>query len=114
MTLPLTMADLENLTIEQLDQLSSMISDQRRATIKAAQAEARSKIEAIAKAAGMNLADLFGHAAPAKPAKAARGEVPPKYRHPENEAITWSGRGRQPDWYKAHIEAGKSADDLLI
>ena len=39
---------------------------------------------------------------------------PPKYRHPENPSLTWSGRGRQPAWFKEAIDAGTSRDDLLI
>jgi DNA-binding protein H-NS len=36
------------------------------------------------------------------------------YRHPENADQTWSGRGRQPDWMKEALAAGKSKDDFLI
>lgn len=43
------------------------------------------------------------------------GEKPlAKYRNPANSVETWSGRGRQPPWVKAHLEAGGSKDDLLI
>jgi DNA-binding protein H-NS len=38
----------------------------------------------------------------------------PKYKHPENPALTWSGHGRQPDWFKEAIEAGHRRDELLI
>jgi DNA-binding protein H-NS len=46
----------------------------------------------------------------AKPKKAS----PPKYAHPENPAMTWTGKGRQPNWFKEALDAGKTADDLLI
>ena len=46
--------------------------------------------------------------------KKARASSPPKYRHPENPSLTWSGRGRQPAWYKELVEAGTSEEDLLI
>ena len=35
------------------------------------------------------------------------------YRHPENPTLTWSGRGRKPSWFAAHVDAGKNPDDLL-
>ena len=38
----------------------------------------------------------------------------PKYAHPENANLTWSGRGRQPKWFKEAIASGQLADDLLI
>ncbi len=43
-----------------------------------------------------------------------RNLQPPKYRHPANPALTWSGRGRQPAWFKEAIDAGTIRDDLLI
>jgi DNA-binding protein H-NS len=35
------------------------------------------------------------------------------YRHPENSAVTWSGRGRKPGWFAAHVDAGKDPVELL-
>ena len=37
---------------------------------------------------------------------------PIKYRHPENHAINWSGKGRKPQWITDWIAAGKSLSDL--
>lgn len=74
--------------------------------------DAKAKIEALAKESGFSLSDLFGTASD-KPAK-TKTPAAPKFKHPENADITWSGRGRSPDWVKAHIEAGGSKDDLAI
>jgi DNA-binding protein H-NS len=38
----------------------------------------------------------------------------PKYAHPEDPSITWTGRGRKPVWALNWINEGKSLDDLLI
>ena len=43
-----------------------------------------------------------------------RSLQPARYRHPENPALTWSGRGRQPAWFKEAIDAGTARDDLRI
>ena len=40
-------------------------------------------------------------------------EVRPRYRNPETSE-TWSGRGKQPRWLIAAMEAGRSLDDLRI
>jgi DNA-binding protein H-NS len=40
--------------------------------------------------------------------------VAAKYRHPENAALTWTGRGRTPKWVLEHEAQGGSRDDLLI
>ena len=70
--------------------------------------EARAAAEAKAKEFGYSLADLIGKA------KTKPKASPPKYRHPENSALTWSGRGRQPAWIKEGLQAGKSLDDYAI
>ena len=71
-------------------------------------AEALAAVQEKAKEMGFTLADLTG-ATKATPVKS-----PPKYRHPENPAVTWSGRGRQPGWIKEALEAGKSLDEFAI
>ena len=74
--------------------------------------ELRAEIEAMLSKEGYSLADLTEGRAPRK--AGAKTKAAPKYRHPENPSITWSGRGRQPDWFKAAIEAGKSREDMAI
>ncbi|WP_411889672.1 H-NS family nucleoid-associated regulatory protein [Yoonia sp. SDW83-1] len=39
---------------------------------------------------------------------------PPKYANPADKIQTWSGKGRQPEWFKAVMVAGKSPEDLAI
>ena len=72
-------------------------------------AEARAKLEAIAQEMGYSFADLIG-----VEVKTTRAPAVAKYRHPENAALTWSGRGRKPQWFVAALTSGKSADDLAI
>ena len=59
---------------------------------------------------GYFLADQRTRRAPNAPKKKA----PPKYRNPEDDSSTWTGRGRKPLWVLAALESGKSLDDLLI
>lgn len=47
-------------------------------------------------------------------ASASKSHLIPKYAHPENAAITWSGRGRKPVWFVDCLSQGGSAADLLI
>ena len=72
-------------------------------------AEARDVLTAKAKDLGVSIEEVFG----AK-ANKAKKSIEPKYRHPENASLTWSGRGRQPEWFKEAIEAGSAKEDLLI
>ena len=71
--------------------------------------EALAAAEAAAKESGYTLSELVGSTAKSK------GKVnPPKYRHPENPELTWTGRGRRPDWIQEGLQAGKSLEDFLI
>jgi len=49
-----------------------------------------------------------------KKTRKSPGPVGAKYRHPEKPEITWSGRGRQPAWLKDVINAGQSAETMVI
>lgn len=72
-------------------------------------AEAREKVEMLAKDLGFTLAELAELEGP----KRKRAPSTKIYRHPENQALTWSGRGRKPGWFAAHVDAGKDPDELL-
>lgn len=37
-----------------------------------------------------------------------------KYRHPLDQSLTWSGKGRAPKWYDYALENGFSEADLLV
>ena len=75
-------------------------------------AELRLEIQEMLRKEGYSVADVFG----TKPARAARGgsktKGEAKYRHPENPEKTWTGKGRQPVWFKEHVEKGGKPEDL--
>jgi DNA-binding protein H-NS len=41
-------------------------------------------------------------------ARPAKQKAEPKYRHPDNPDLTWSGRGRKPGCIAEALETGKS------
>lgn len=43
-----------------------------------------------------------------------RKPVEPKFRHPENPTLTWSGRGRAPKWYQEAKDAGQDMSKFDI
>lgn len=99
--------DLEKMSLKELRDLRNKLDRaintyedrRRRAALSAA--------EEAAKAHGFNLAELT--------ARRARGSsVAPKYAHPENPELTWTGRGRKPKWVSEALDSGKSLDDLAI
>ncbi len=68
------------------------------------------KIQALAQDAGISV--NFGKDA-AMPKKKT-SKVKAKYRHPDDSKVTWSGRGRKPNWLQQLVEQGSSIDDFLI
>ena len=56
-----------------------------------------------------SLADLVG-----VEVKALLAVAMTKYRRPEDSALTWSGRGRRPQWFVEALDAGKKPQDLFI
>ena len=71
--------------------------------------EARAELEAKAQELGVTLDEILGVSSPRK-----KSVVAAKFAHPENPALTWSGRGLAPRWVKAYEALGGSRDDLLI
>ena len=41
-------------------------------------------------------------------------KVAPKFMNPDNHDQLWSGRGKQPTWFKEAIAAGKTLEELTI
>ena len=101
--------DVEALSLKDLQKLQKDLAKAISTYEDRHKAEARAKLEAIAKEMGYTLADLIGVEVKATPAPAAV-----KYRHPENAAVTWSGRGRKPQWFSDHINAGRDPSEPTV
>ena len=104
--------NLAELTEKQLEKLKSDIDNELVGRTKQKLAEARKAVEEAAKKHGFCLHDLLGGKGKAKAAPKAAGA--PKYRNPADASQTWSGRGRQPEWFKSAVAAGKNPDDMAI
>lgn len=101
--------DLNALSLADLKQLHKDVTKAIAGYEDNKKAEARSALEAHAKELGFSLAELVG-----QPVRKVRAAVAPKYRHPENPEVTWSGRGRKPHWFIAALAAGKTAKSLAV
>lgn len=109
-------------TVEKLEKeivkIKKAIDLQKRRNKKTALA----KVKAVAKQNGFELRELIESPssavvatskAPKKSAK-KRSKVPPKYKNPNDPEQLWTGRGRQPLWVKAHVDAGGDVEDFAI
>lgn len=102
--------DLSKLSEKELGKLSNEIEVELRTRAKNKRTDARKAAEAAAKKHGFSLNELLG------PKKGAAKKAPaaPKFKNPKNPDETWSGRGRQPAWYKAALKAGTDPKKLAV
>ncbi len=100
--------DLDKMSKDELLDLQKKVNAAVKSYDERQRKEAHAKLESLAKEMGFNLSDFTG----TKKAKASGAA--PKYVHPENPGKTWSGRGRQPQWFKDALASGKTESDLAI
>lgn len=113
--------DLGQYTLPQLRELGTRIANEiekRRSTGKATLLK---RLERLAADHGLTLADVIGNAGgpqpkrlTSRPAPARKASPAPKYRHPNNRELAWSGRGRRPLWVDAWLAHGGALDALEI
>ena len=112
--------DLTSMTRKELEKLKSRVE---KALEKVSAKELKAAREAAAKAAaehGFSLDDITGAPAPKKRGpkpkadKAPKAAGKPKYRNPADASQTWTGKGRQPNWYKQAVDAGTDPKTLEI
>ncbi len=88
--------------------------------------QARKAAEEAARKFGVTLDELTGTKSGAKQGAKSRrkgsrkgsgkrqAKAPAKYANPDDPSQTWTGRGRQPAWFKQALAAGKAPEDMLI
>ena len=102
--------NLEEMSLRELQDLQKNITRMIDSYQERAKRDALSKLQETAKSLGFTIDELLD----VKPAKKTRAPVQPKYRHPENPELTWSGRGKRPAWFASALASGVSPDELLI
>lgn len=103
--------DLTNLSITEIEDLISKSKNAIEQKKKSEKKQVLAELKALAQARGFDLKELVASTMMDKPAK--KSIVPPKYKDPANEANLWSGRGKQPLWFKKAIEKGTKAEAML-
>ena len=101
---------LEKMSLEELQSHQREVAATIKGYEKIHRAECLSELKAVAKKHGFTLDDFTG----GKSTKASGPKGVAKYANPEDANQTWTGRGRQPNWVKAAIAAGKSLEDMSI
>lgn len=101
--------DLSTLSMDELKQLKKDVEAAIKGFAERRRAKALKAMEAVAREHGMSIDEIVGSKTKGRKAKA-----PAKYANPGNPSQTWSGRGRQPAWYKEAIASGKSPESMAI
>lgn len=102
--------NLDEMSLEDLKKLSRDVEKAIAGFESRRRKEALKAMEQVAKDFGLSVEEVVG----AAPIRGKKSKTAAKYRNPKNSAETWSGRGRQPGWFKAAIAAGKKPEDLEI
>lgn len=97
------MIEVNTMSTEELQEARAVIDAELKKREAKTRAEARKKIIELAESNEIDLEIL---------AASAKGHK--RYRNPDNQFETWSGKGRQPRWVKEHLAAGRPLSDLEI
>ncbi|MHA7887155.1 MULTISPECIES: H-NS histone family protein [Roseicyclus] len=101
---------IENMNLEELQAHQKEVEAALKGYEKKRKTEALAAVRETARQHGFTLEDLLGTKGPAK--SGAKGVA--KYANPADPSQTWTGRGRQPNWVKEALEAGKSLESMAI
>lgn len=100
--------DLETMSLDELKALQKQVAKAIEGYKDRERLKALAELEAKAQEMGFSLSDLLGTK------KTRKGSGIPKYRHPDDAAVTWTGKGRRPAWVNEALAAGKTMEDLAI
>lgn len=109
--------DLKSMSRKELEKLKANID---KALDKLAAKDKKNALAAAQKAAaahGFSLAEITGGAVETvkrKTKTASKKVSAPKYCNPADPEQTWTGKGRQPEWFKAAVTKGTSPDTMEI
>ena len=101
--------DLGKLSLDELKALKKNVEKEIKEFRNRARSAAMKDLQALAKKHGLSVDEIVG-----KKRKGKKAAAPAKYRNPSDPNQTWSGRGRQPAWFKDALAKGKSTKSLEI
>lgn len=103
----LSIADLQHLKADIDKELNERSSKQ----------QAIEEVKQLAASKGLKLEELLVELGLAKGTLKGRRELGPapiRFRHPSNPSLTWSGRGKRPNWMRDALALGLTEDQMRI
>lgn len=123
LTKPKEKIDLSNLTVKELEELSSKSQKEALRQKRIHAIQARRKVEAFARELGYSLKHLIeatgGFKGRTEPKDGTTPLPAPKlshviYRNPSDPTQVWHGRGRKPKWITAAVMNGADISSLKV
>lgn len=106
--------DLDSMNDTELQQIRQQLETVMTKRKREQLATAYRQISEIAKNHNTTLEELIAYGQKKGKKSGSTGQITPKYRHPDDAELTWSGRGKKPRWVQEHLDNGQNLDDLLI
>jgi DNA-binding protein H-NS len=100
--------DLSKFTIPELQEIAQDIEKEIVERRELAKQKVLEQMRELAGSIGMTPEELLGTG------DKGRAKVEAKYRHPDDASLTWSGRGKRPNWINEALALGKTLDDLAV
>lgn len=104
--------DISNLSLVELKNLLEQIPAEIKRREKEEKAKLRKDIEALVLSRGFSLDDFIGESSSKE--QKEKKSVAIKYRHPQDESLSWTGRGRQPRWIVEYLANGGMLEQLAV
>lgn len=104
--------DLSTLSVAQLHDLHEQIPAELKRRESQKKDEVLNEMRALAEAHGYVMEDFLGKEVKVKVVSGKKVKV--KYRHPENQKLEWTGRGRKPKWVEAWLASNGDINNLLV
>lgn len=101
--------NLDKLSREELVNLRKSVDEALKTSEREAKKNALAAAQKAAAEHGFSLDEILNGKKALSGPKSA-----PKYANPDDPGQTWTGRGRQPNWVKSALAAGKSLDQMAI
>jgi DNA-binding protein H-NS len=107
--------DLSKMSRKQLEKLLKDVQKALKTLETREKREAKKAAEEAAAKFGFKLSELTrGESAGGKGSSSKAPLSPPKYANPADPSQTWTGKGRQPNWYRAEVEKGTDPASMEI
>jgi len=97
---------IAQLPLEEIQALIEKLEDEKRRRRE----EVKQKIRRLAALVGLEVSFSVKEERMPRPSRKA----PPKYRHPEDPTIMWSGRGQMPRWLRELVDQGRDLEEFRI